>query len=86
MMHRMMLTIDPLIIAALDRLAKAGSTTRSRLMRDVIYSYVWSAARDAPWHLRTAPSYPRLIADEDRLRVLDHKLVRVDDDGLPVNP
>jgi metal-responsive CopG/Arc/MetJ family transcriptional regulator len=75
--------IDPRIVAALDSIATAASQPRSHTIRDALYSYVWDVKRNEAANSHRAPAYPKAF-DEQGIRVLDGKLLTVDEWGLLV--
>jgi hypothetical protein len=82
--------IDPLIYAALERLASQDTrepapgrwhrATRASVMRDAIYTAVWNAHHGGP-ELKRAPICPPLYHGQF-FRVLEGKIVTIDENGL----
>ena len=83
---KVILDIDPLLIASLDRLGAESKRARTKLIRDAIYSYVWNVYREGGAHVRIAPGYSTLL-EHELLRVVRdtdgrNKLQPVDEQGL----
>ena len=83
-MKRILIDIDPLILASLDRGAESAFLSRSQFIRDVLYSYV---AQPGP--LESAPRYPKVLGSEPRARLAQvskgiYRIVQVDERGVVI--
>lgn len=74
------LWIDPLLLAAIDALARKRETSRVQCIRDAIYTAVFRSMRRGE-EFESAPRVPPYDGAE-RVRSVAGKLVTVDENGL----
>jgi hypothetical protein len=87
------LRIDPRIYDALDsmtvylRTIPISKGLKTKLIQDILYSYVYSAKRGTPFQLRRAPTFPPLLeaTDKELRRRSDGRACRVDEFGLEID-
>jgi hypothetical protein len=78
---RFTLEADPLIVASVDDLAKAAQMSRSDVLRALMYAAIKAHAA-GKLTLERAPSVPYGITHENKVRVYQGRLRRIDERGL----
>jgi hypothetical protein len=88
-MKTIQLRIDPRVYEALGAMTLSAHGRRgqkTKLIQDILYSYVYSTRRVRPFELLDSPRFPPLLAqvDADLRRTDDGQLCRVDEFGLKI--
>ena len=90
---KILVSLDPVLVRVLNSMAKQREQPRAEMLRDVIYTLVWTEKREGKRvQLQRAPLRPPEYETwESNLRSLryvhdTYKLVKIDQFGLAIDP